>query len=1304
MSLFKKKITTFTAMLAFLSLSSAMSFAVTHSDVIKATDNMSLSGNSNLFNVDINGSAGAVGQVDYHRFNVGSGERVNFGFSDASQTIINRVLGGTESQILGQLTNSCTTTSGCVNNALTGKVILINPAGVVFGNGSLVDLNSFTASTFDFNGAKNLNDMTAAERAQYQSGVLNNLSPLGSNGGKIFFDSKYVSEFEKAGINIDKGSTFITLDGTQFAHFNHNADGSITRAGDYASTNTNKSVAIVSDNITYKDSVIRTGGNYSHVPTDATGAAIQSGKKSQSNVRLITADGVTFGYANSGYVNGTPEIVNDTNTTRQINIDNSGLAADTTNIQSGDVIVHNASLGANSNVKIKDTFVKGYKLIKQENGNITIAASGKVDIENSRIQTYSTTANTDEESATIKSNPGGKIQIVSGSDTNIDNSLLFTASHNSTSETASDISLSIGGNANITDSKLVSHGNLKVDSDGKVTSNNSVLFTDNDGKNLSVNGIQGVDLNNSIVASNGSAVISSKDSTGKLTGDINIVGTATDGKVNSLVSGMDKLSILGANTTVDNALLSYADGNLNFYGDGTTGTSNVTIKNSTQFTPITASNATGYNLDIETNGNLTFENANPKVGGFAFNIVNDANGNVVDNGTRTAGAISHTFTNTGSGTPNTIKATSTQGNVNVNNSKFETSNKYKPSADPNAEANSPNIDIQITANAGNVNVDNSTLNAQKKGIKINANKNANITDSTVTSPKNIDVIASTGNVNASNSSLTATDDVNIIASKGTVNTKNNTKIKGGNDVNITSYNEVRLGKVGSSDATIAQNTDIEAGNNVNITSTNSNIKGEKTTMPTIKYGKRLKFDAKGNNEFTSEDSLKSVNVDYIAGGENNFTTKGDIQFVNSSLKAPKNNITTTQDGDVIMNNLTIKSATANAKDTVTKINAKGNVTTKDVTKSVASDLAKSQHTFPQSVVYNENGSETGNQVLDINQTKLVINTKTPITTPKNNTDGSIIIDVKNANNKEAGLELTAENTTWDKQIEANEGPEVHLNAVDDELAISKIVTDKLFLKSEDKMYAAPVQLTQEQLAGLPAGTPSKGYIEVRDKGGFNMDNTDSYDPTPDDFKYTGNFDQQIIDQDVVVDENVDVQVDVTVDNTPEKTTTTTTTTTTTDRTTTTTTTTTDKKHTIEFDNDGNPEDFILVYDKTKTEVDVQNEHDVKVDVDVKEDYCPAVPESEHEVADHDSLIVQIRIPKEQVEISKTSKVSDNTVDQTSSIMSAAAKVDVEANAAATESSNASAAQASTAASVSADSVTSTTTTTSTKKSNDEDEE
>ena len=59
--------------------------------------------------------------------------------------------------------------------------------------------------------------------------------------------------------------------------------------------------------------------------------------------------------------------------------------------------------------------------------------------------------------------------------------------------------------------------------------------------------------------------------------------------------------------------------------------------------------------------------------------------------------------------------------------------------------------------------------------------------------------------------------------------------------------------------------------------------------------------------------------------------------------------------------------------------------------------------------------------------------------------------------------------------------------------------------------------------------------------------------------------------------------------------------------------------------------------------------------------CPDLPEIEDKKpSTADSLINTARLPREQVEISKTSKISDNTADQTANIMSAAAKVDLSA--------------------------------------------
>ena len=89
MSQFKRKLSAFTAMLAFLSLASIPTFAAGPGDVSAMTGNMDVTKTGSITNVDnISGANGSVGQVDWMKFNVAKGEQVNFGFSGLSQTII----------------------------------------------------------------------------------------------------------------------------------------------------------------------------------------------------------------------------------------------------------------------------------------------------------------------------------------------------------------------------------------------------------------------------------------------------------------------------------------------------------------------------------------------------------------------------------------------------------------------------------------------------------------------------------------------------------------------------------------------------------------------------------------------------------------------------------------------------------------------------------------------------------------------------------------------------------------------------------------------------------------------------------------------------------------------------------------------------------------------------------------------------------------------------------------------------------------------------------------------------------------
>ncbi|RIY34239.1 hypothetical protein CKF54_01220 [Psittacicella hinzii] len=82
--------------------------------------------------------------IDWQKFNIRSEEIVRFVQESTNSAVLNRVLGGQASQILGQLQSN-------------GQVFIVNPAGIVFGQNSVVDVASLVASTLDITNEDFLN-------------------------------------------------------------------------------------------------------------------------------------------------------------------------------------------------------------------------------------------------------------------------------------------------------------------------------------------------------------------------------------------------------------------------------------------------------------------------------------------------------------------------------------------------------------------------------------------------------------------------------------------------------------------------------------------------------------------------------------------------------------------------------------------------------------------------------------------------------------------------------------------------------------------------------------------------------------------------------------------------------------------------------------------------------------------------------------------------------------------------------------------------------------------------------------------
>lgn len=78
--------------------------------------------------------------INWQGFSIANGEATRFVQLNAASAVLNRVVGGNPSAILGRLESN-------------GRVFLVNPNGIVFGGGSVVDVAGLIASTRDISDA-----------------------------------------------------------------------------------------------------------------------------------------------------------------------------------------------------------------------------------------------------------------------------------------------------------------------------------------------------------------------------------------------------------------------------------------------------------------------------------------------------------------------------------------------------------------------------------------------------------------------------------------------------------------------------------------------------------------------------------------------------------------------------------------------------------------------------------------------------------------------------------------------------------------------------------------------------------------------------------------------------------------------------------------------------------------------------------------------------------------------------------------------------------------------------------------------
>ena len=87
-----------------------------------------------LQEMEISASDGAV--LEWESFSIGADETVRFLQPDASALAVNRVMSQQISSLLGRLVSN-------------GRIVLLNPNGILVGQGAVIDTGSFLAATFD---------------------------------------------------------------------------------------------------------------------------------------------------------------------------------------------------------------------------------------------------------------------------------------------------------------------------------------------------------------------------------------------------------------------------------------------------------------------------------------------------------------------------------------------------------------------------------------------------------------------------------------------------------------------------------------------------------------------------------------------------------------------------------------------------------------------------------------------------------------------------------------------------------------------------------------------------------------------------------------------------------------------------------------------------------------------------------------------------------------------------------------------------------------------------------------------------
>ncbi len=731
--------------LAILMLASFLStplstFAAVDANTVPSLNNVingEVSNTSNGLNVQVGTgagkTAGAVGQFDWNHFNVGKDKTVNFSFTNVSQTALNRVLSSSPTEIMGKLTNSCAQ-AGCTATENTGKVILINPNGILFGAGSQVNLNSFTASTFDAKGAKNISDLSGANLTNYKNSLDSNFGP----DIKINFAS-----------TSDKIGSLISMDA--------------------AKVHADKSLVILAKDIEVKNgSVVSTTLGYNY----------GGGTQTFSNIQMVAANGADVTYEKNGFAADKNVLATAAKSGVDYTINMSPSTTKRNTVESGNVTIRNTGATANSAISIKGTDIKAQKSLgRQQMGDVVIWADGKTNMENSTITTINTYEVGKESTKNTYDQDGGQIRIYGTNGINLDSTQMVTAHSTTANGGGNTVVRSINGDVKIVNgSEINSLGNVTIEAAKNVDINTSTVQAKNRDKNIVTGanlnlpkdvvilGLQTTNITNSRVGASGNVTVDA--------------GTANNIKGSTVYAG-GNMNLYGTDTLIENSKLGYNA--LSLYKTGQI--NNVTVKGTTTFDN---RSVTDGSLTLTASGNFTADSATLKKAPLNYYTAGAAVDHTKVTLNSNTGNVSFINGSNVKATGEDITANALNGSVKVLSSKLDAArdvnlnakNSFTTGTDINSASAivaGRTISVTVNGTGSDIVLDKPVLDKLTYGgrLKLNANRDVKLSSTSTLNINSADLnagrnneISATGNVKLSHTNLKAVD--NKITTNGSV--------------------------------------------------------------------------------------------------------------------------------------------------------------------------------------------------------------------------------------------------------------------------------------------------------------------------------------------------------------------------------------------------------------------------------------------------------------------------------------------------------------------------------------------------------